>query len=255
MKRTINSTGRKRIPQDRISIRLVDAGSGGWPSFTLQLADISDLKLSQDASVFVEAHVASSLMRFPFGTVALVEPPSDTSLTEIDAGGRPLFSVKIVDGSGEVGKILAAAHDISPADPGDDKGRKPLLPLRQTDLGEELWNLRISRDNGPELLVNFRVPGLADRIVSDPLLQGLVLPIAIARVLEQLFDPDEDAAWQTDWRTFASTLADEEIDWETDPQENGELIEDLSQRLVRAFCERNRYASQVIEQTEAHHHD
>ncbi len=84
-------------------------------------------------------------------------------------------------------------------------------------------------------------------------MQGLVLPIAIGRVLEQLFDPDEDSPWQADWRRFASTLTGEEMDWEIDPQENGEQIEDLSQRLVRAFCDRNRYASQVMEHAEAPH--
>ena len=254
MKRTINSTGRKRIPQDRITIRLSHAGSDATPSFNLHLGDISDLKLSPSARIFVEAHVASSLMRFTFGTVAMLEPPPDSALTELDTGGRPLFSVKIVDDSGEVGKILAAANDISPKDPGEDDGRKPLLPLRQTDLGEELWNVRISRDSGPELLVNSRIPGLADRIISQPLLQGLVLPVAIGRVLAQLFDPEEDPLWQQDWRTFAEILEGEPIDWEIDPLESGELIDDLIGRLLRAFCERNCYASQALD-AEAHSND
>lgn len=42
MKRTINSTGRKRIPQERIFIRLRVSQSGGVPSFTLHLGDRSE---------------------------------------------------------------------------------------------------------------------------------------------------------------------------------------------------------------------
>lgn len=253
MKRTINSTGRKRIPQERISIRLRNAESNSSTSFTLHLADLSDLKLNPGARIFVEAHVASSLMRFPFGTVALLEPPRDTALTELDAGGRPLFSIKIVDDSGEVGKILAAANDISPKDPGEEDGRRPLLPLRQTDLGEEIWTVRISRDGGPELLVNSRIAGLADRIISDPLLQGLVLPVAVGRVLAQLFDPEEEPQWHQDWRSFAEMLEGEAIDWEIDPLENGEQIDELIGRLLRSFCERNQYATRAIEQAEVAH--
>jgi hypothetical protein len=255
MKRTINSTGRKRIPQDRISIRLVQPNAGGAPNFSFDLRDVSDLKLDLEAKLFVEAYVASSLMRFPFGTVGAIEAPADTVLTEVDTGGRPLFRVKVVDTAGRVGKILAAANEIAPKDHGEDDGRKPLLPLRQTDLGEELWRVRINRDTGPEVLVNNRVPGLSDRIISDPTIQGLVLPLAVAKVLEELFDPDEDSEWQRDWRTFAETLADEQLEWEKDPQEQGEEIEDLAQRLVRSFCDRNKYATQSIEALEAKHND
>lgn len=251
MKRTINSTGRKRIPQDRISIRLRRAVAGGPASFSFDLRDISDLKLGLEARLFVEAYVASSLMRFPFGSVGAVEPPEDTALSEVDTGGRPLFRVKVVDTAGRIGKILASANEIAPKDHGEEDGRKPLLPLRQTDLGEELWRLRINRDTGPEMLVNNRVPGLSDRIVSDPTIQGLVLPLAVANVLEELFDPDEDSEWQRDWRAFADTLADEQIDWEMDPQDRGEEIEDLAQHLVRSFCNRNKYATQSVELLEA----
>jgi hypothetical protein len=247
MKRTINSTGRKRISHERINIRLTDAKPGTAPSFSMTLIDLSDLKLNPDARIFVEAYVASSMMRFSFGSVSLFEPPTDTTLTEIDAGSRPLFRIKIVEASAEGGRILAAANEISPRGPGDEDGRKPLLPLRQTDLGQALWTLQVSRDSGPEILVNNRVPGLSDKIVSDPLMQGLVLPAAIAQVFEHLFDPDEDAEWQEDWRTFASGLEGEPIDWEKDRQESDEEIEVLAQRLARAFCERNLYVTRTIE--------
>lgn len=249
MKRTINSTGRKKIPQERIAIRLITPHAGAAPSFNLDL-DLKGLGLDPAALIIVEAHVASSLMRFSFGTVALLEPPPDRALTELDAGGRPLFSIKVVDDSGEVGKILAAANDISPRDPGEDDGRKPLLPLHQTDLDEELWKVHISRDTGPELHINSRIPGLADRIKDDPLLKGLVLPAAIGRVLAQLFDPEEDAAWQQDWRTFAETLEGERIDWEVDLQDRGMQIEEVVGNLLHSFCARNGWASLAIKQIE-----
>src|SRR5580658_6391981 len=175
MKRTINSTGRKKLPQDAVAIRMREPAEGGARSFTAHFPGLESLNLPGDARIYVEPYVAQSSMRFAFGTVGLPESPTDTLIREVDEG-RVLFRVKIVDEAGGTGKILASVNELSPRGQEDDNSRKSLLPIRQTDLGEELWQLDIRRDKGPELCVTNRVPGLADRVPTDPLVQGMILP-------------------------------------------------------------------------------
>jgi hypothetical protein len=248
MKRTINSTGRKKVPQDAIVIRLTEPSDGAPRTFTAHFPGIATLGLSPDARIYVEPYVAQSSMRFPFGSVAVPESPEDTSLREVD-DGPVLFRVKIVDETGGTGRILAAANEISSRGRDDDESRKSLLPIRRTDLGEELWKLHIRRDHGPELCINNRVPGLADRVPVDPLLQGMILPIVLRRIVPVLLDTDDEAPWQDDWKAWGSRLVGEPIEWEIDVEDE-EAVEEIVDRLSHAFLARQRYATRVREQQE-----
>ena len=139
MKRRINSTGRKSISRDLISIRVVEPSLPTLPpSFTADLSKLSDLGLAEEARVYVEPYVtrSSALMRFDFGPLGGLSEPPDTSLSELDAGGRILFRVKVVDQSGEVGKILASATALRPIDEKrDEDDRRATLPVASDDLG------------------------------------------------------------------------------------------------------------------------
>lgn len=253
MKRTFNYTGRKSIPKGTVSIRLHDADAiGSVQRFTVQFVDLDTLALPATATIYVEPYVGgSSSMRFPFGTVGQPVAPATTTLDEIDAGGKVLFRVKIVDESEAVGRLLASVDEVAPRDESDTDGRKPLLPLRRLDLGEELWRVSISVSDGPELLVNNRIPDLADRIKVDPTLQGLVLPHALRCIVPELFEEPDGGDWHSNWREFVTRIFAEDIDWELDPTDEPEVLRDLVETVVRRFVDKQRYAGRILVANEA----
>jgi len=245
MKRTINSTGRKKLPQDGLVIRLNEPVDGTPRTFTAHFPGVAKLGLPPEARIYVEPYVAQSSMRFPFGSVAVPLSPEDTTLRELD-DGPVLFRVKIVDEAGGSGRILAAANEVSSRGREDDESRKSLLPIRRTDLGEELWTLRILRDQGPELCVNNRVPGLADRVPVDPLLQGLILPVVLRQIVPAILETDDGAPWQDDWKAWASRLVGEPLEWDIDAEDE-DAVAEIVDRLLPAFLDRQRYATRVKE--------
>ena len=139
----INSTGRKRINREHVRIMLTEVGGGLAPTFTAEIQLPAELKLSPSAKIYVEPYVKSSSMRFDFGTVGQMSPPTNCVLSDIDAGATILFRVKVVDETEEVGRILASANGIRPEQDADGDDRRPLLPVRSVDLGEEIWRLEI----------------------------------------------------------------------------------------------------------------
>jgi hypothetical protein len=113
MKRTFNYTGRKSLPKSSVTVRLKEGVDGKPSTFTAQFADIEKLGLPPNAPIFVEPYVSGgSVMRFAFGTVSQPSTPVSTSLDEMDAGGRVLFRVKIVDPSSPTGRLLGVATEL-----------------------------------------------------------------------------------------------------------------------------------------------
>lgn len=247
MKRTFNYTGRRSIPKRCVSIRLRPPSDGRRdPSFSASFEDLTALGLPPEATIYVEPYVSGgAAMRFAFGTVGAPVAPANTVLDELDAGGRILFRVKVVDERTAVGRILASVSEVTARDETEDDGRKPILPLRHTDLGENLWDLNIVESSGPELLVSNRVPELADRIKSDPLMQGMVLPHALRTIVRHLLSDDDESEWRVDWRILAERVNGEPIDWELDPEDEGDEVDRLIERIVRKFVEWQRYASRA----------
>lgn len=244
----INSTGRKRIVREDIRIKIVEPGNNLPPVFSADIKFSPKLALDPTARVYVEPYVGSSSMRFYFGTVSKLSPPENCSLSDIDAGANVLFRVKVVDESNEVGRILASANGIRAESDADGTDRKPLLPLRTVDLEDEIWRLDIDKDAGATLMVNSRIPGLADRMRTDILLQGAVYPEVVRQMVRAIYsdaksDADEDDEWINDWRTWLSDQAAREIalDEASDPDE----LAALANELAAAFAKKQRYATLV----------
>ena len=166
LQRRLNSTGRKRITRDCVTIELTPP----LDTFSFPLAaakiDLSELDLDPAARVVLEAYFRSSSMRFPCGTVGSVAVPSQLVLTDIDRGGAIQFRLLVIapDGSG---RIVASAEGLKPLQKSETPERQPLLPLRETDLGEELWRVDIDERNGPWLVINSRAPGLAGKLRAN----------------------------------------------------------------------------------------
>lgn len=237
VKRRINSTGRKRINREQVDIRLL-ASEAGQPLRAKASLDLAKYGFPSTAAVSIEAYHRSSGMRFDCGTVDDLKIPPVLILDEVDRSGAVLFRVKVVDRDAHPGRVLGSAERLSPT--GDDEidGRKSFFPVLFTDLGPEVWKVSIEPGGRPSLLLNREVPGIAQRLQSDPLFQGLVLPIALRTVVETLVrDPDEDdddePGWKPDWREFCRTslgMTDDPDDLSEEDRRN------WVDRAVTAFC-------------------
>jgi hypothetical protein len=253
MKKRINFTGRKRIAAENVQVRITDAGTGQPPHFAVNLN--LPAGLPGDARVYVEPYHRSSSMRFSFGTVASPKIPENLSLTELDRSASILFRLKVVDETGEIGKIIASANRIRAIEGNDEPNRKALLPLVSTDLGEDVWG--IAMDGGPPVLqINNRIPSFRDRLMADPVLQGAIYPHALRTVLKELLGTDEhddETEWVRDWKTFAGRLLGEELP-ENLADEDNELASTID-RIVERFCQIRLFASTARRQQEEAHHD
>lgn len=250
-KRRINSTGRKKISQDKIDLRIL-APVPGEPMRAKVGLDLESLGLPASASVSVEAYHRSTAMRFDCGTVGAKKIPEVLSLNELDQAGGVLFRIKIVDREVQLGKILASADRVRPSIEGEDTGRKSIFPVEYRDLGQEVWRVDIDDDAGPLLLLNSKIPALMHRIHENPLVAGALLPAAFRVVLEYIaYHPAEDdedgAGWKSDWRRFCSEglgVEDEPEDSEDD-DEREQWVDDV----VRRYCETRAFVEKARQMT------
>ena len=244
VQRRLNSTGRKRITKDRVTIELTPPlDTFSFPSATAGI-DLRDLSLDPSARVVLEAYFRSSSMRFPCGTVGTISVPAKLVLTEIDRGGAIQFRLLVI-APDDSGRILASAEGLRPIQKSDAPERDPLLPLRETDLGEELWRIDLNDRNGPWLVVNSRVPGLAARLRSDVLVQGLILPHALREVLRRLpaeGEDDEDRDWGDNWRKFLGQL---DVTPEPDDSADEDSVQEWIEDAVDRFSRLKRFAELV----------
>src|SRR5215470_16710141 len=158
-KRRINSTGRKKIPQDKIDLRILPHISGEPLRAKFDI-DVASLGLPPSAAVSVEAYHRSTAMRFDCGTVAVKKIPEPLVLNDLDQSGSVLFRIKIVDREGSAGKILASADRVRPLIEGENTDRRSIFPVEYRDLGQEIWRVDIDDDAGPFLLLNSKIPAL-----------------------------------------------------------------------------------------------
>ena len=221
-KRRINSTNRKRIGQEAVDIRLLETEPGKPPRATARL-ELAPLGFPQTAEVAIEAYRSSSMMRFDCGTVAELHVPEVMVLDEIDAGGNIQFRVKVVDRDEVVGRLLGSAQRIRPKSNDDDQGRRSLLPIRYEDLGPEIWSVAGSEDEPPALVLNYRATGIEDRVFTDSLVRGLLMPAAFRIVLERLValpppEDDDENDWKGEWLRFC----EEELEIEGSPYDGAD---------------------------------
>jgi hypothetical protein len=207
MKRTFNYTGRRRIPAERLAIRMLP-GTEPSASVSFQATiDLSGFDLPPYGRVFVDPYVKSSSMRFSFGTVEHCGPPEDCQLTDIDVGARVLFRLLVVDDTRDVGKILASADRVSPVT--DSRARRSLLPLEWDHLGEQVWRVNFDSER-PVLVLNNKLYGSRDRLLNDPVFKGSIYPHAFRIIVQRLYGeeerPSDEDEWANDWRTFVRKL-------------------------------------------------
>lgn len=206
MRSRINSTGRRKIPREKILIR-----SRSARAFDVEM-DFGGIGLPPAGRVIAEAHRQSLTERFDLGTVGA--PRSAEFVLEQLEIEDATFRIKVIHPDG--GRLLARADRLRADSEG--AGRRELLTVRIKNIGPEPWRTEIIAGE-PCLVLNDRVPAAATRITSDPLFQSLILPAAFRQVLHLLWatgeqiEPDDDTP-ASRWLDFVAALNGREApDW------------------------------------------
>jgi hypothetical protein len=244
VQRRLNSTGRLRITRNRVDIALEQHPDLNVTPSARAALRLDGLDVPGNARVAIEAYYRTSSMRFECGTLNSLSVPERLLLSDIDKGGAVRFRVLIIAADGS-GRILAAADGLRPSTPGDGADRQPLLPMREADIGNELWKIEVDYRTGPVLLVNNRVSGLAAQIRTVPLLQGIILPHAFRAVLQNLNpsgESDDDDFWGDNWRRFLAELG---LAIEADDPNDQDSVEEWVESAVRTFCDLKKFAERV----------
>ena len=193
MIRRFNYTNRHRIAHEAFHL-IVHEQRDAPSSFTATLNLPLELKLPPDAAVWVEAYSGPAQMRFSYGTVGNLRPPTDTVLQRFRPGEKLLFRVKVVDEQEPTHRILAWADKLRPLLPEEAQaGSRSILPVEPADLGERIWSLRWNEDE-PILQLNsaFREPRDITAIArTDADFAALVYPAVIRQILHTLTMTDE----------------------------------------------------------------
>ncbi|NMC21376.1 MAG: hypothetical protein GYA33_13270 [Thermogutta sp.] len=249
MIKRVNSTGRRRIGSDRVTIVVHEEQDPRTFDATI---DLKDFEAPQDAAVVLEATCAGSntIRRYSWGTVGQLLPPEDRTLRDLH-GKNVFFSLKVIDRSERFGRILGLAENIRPskAGPKTATGRRGILPVEEADLGDELWKLEF-RSEDVFLLVNRRIQGLSGRVSWDASIYSLIYPAIIREILqraldEQTDDEEDSDRWPVLWLKFARRLHPEGLE----PPES----EDVSEReewiseVVSAFCREHSLREKFIQ--------
>ena len=236
MIKRVNSTGRRRVPRDRVNIEVFD----GDPRTFDALVNLDGFDAPPDAEVVLEAGCAGSntIPRFERGTVGQLAPCEDRRLKGLK-GENVFFALKIIDRSEQVGRILGLAENIRPVKSGEKTatGRQGILPIEADDLGSESWRLDF-RSEDVYLLVNEKVPDLKERVRYDPLVFSLVYPPVIRQVLQRALqeqiDDDDGEHWASRWLSFAKNLHPENVPAPSSEEADEELDEWVTE-VVDAF--------------------
>ncbi len=244
IQRRFNSTGRTRIPRSRIEIKLQEPLDHGAFPTAFATIDLAELELPHSATVEMEAYFRSSSMRFQCGTVASIKVPDNMVLSEIDRGGAVRFRLLVIDAD-RSGRIIAMADGLRPLRDRDSPDRQSLLPVRETDLGDQMWKIDVDYRTGPTLLINGSIPGLASTLREHALIQGLLLPHALRMILAELgrsSADEEDDIWRKDWRTFLRAL---DVPDEPDDPDDPESVEEWIEHAVGVFCSQKNFARRI----------
>lgn len=249
MLRTINYTGRSKINRDEVRITISEE-LGMEPSFEAEFDFLQ--RFPEDSSIYVEAYYKETLQRFSFGTVGNVTRPADRKLSAVDLTGTTLFRVRVVDESGQIGRLLGAAEALRPEGSKDDDNSDSLMTLKTGRLESLPWKVEVPTDGSkPCLIINNKIPDPLNRAKSDPGFYALILPGALHQVLYQLMlnEPDEDDAeanQQRDrWLELATKL-------ESDPPDTNDrdLFGSWVERVVEAFCRREDMTNALVNHLE-----
>lgn len=243
MRRRLNYTERKLIKASDVIIALDGAGPISWNA-EIKPACFADLP--KDANIIIEVVRKHSFMLFECGTVGEYFLPEDRKLVDIAGAEYAKFRLKIVDNNS--GKILATTNKLQP-----ETGEKhTLLPVIESDLGDEIWKLDFSSDE-VELHINNKIDtsynkGQMGRSLYSPaVFREVLFYIIFVEQHEYSENPDQKSDdWQDNWLEFASSYNSDKYPGPYNSSNNsGKGLEQMLEWIeacVKAFCADHKFA-------------
>ncbi len=249
MIKRVNSTGRRRIGSDQVTIAVHEGQDTRTFDAEIQLKGFEDFP---EAAVVLEATCAGSntIRRYQWGTVGQLLSPEDRALRDLH-GENVFFSLKVIDRSERFGRILGLAENIRPlkAGPKTATGRRGILPVEKADLGDELWKLDF-RSEDVFLMVNQRIPGLSERVRFDASIYTLIYPAIIREVLQRALDEQTDEEedserWPVLWLKFGRRIHPEGL--QPPESDDEDEREDWIADIISAFCREHSLREKFIQ--------
>jgi hypothetical protein len=242
VKRTFNYTGRKKILQEKVAIKL-NRRNNSIESFTATI-DLEGMDLPPNANVYIEVYHSTDYMRYHFGTVGNLIHPQDTKLEHLAYTENLMFRVLLVDVSGRYGQILAAADNISPI---ATTGKKSILPVDFRDIGQQIWNIDYSGHEGaPMLIFNKNIPNIENLAKSDfqffffvypAVIKEIVMKMAFVDGVDSTSDPSID--WHADWLKCTKIISNQDLPENLNQQSenfNKDDVEYWIDHVIDDFC-------------------
>jgi len=201
----LNYTGRKKIRRHDVQITVLE--NNGVLAFKADVK-LDDYRLPPDSPLFIEAYRQTTWMRFEQGCAAKPASGLENRLTEFDSLDGIRFRVKVSEGRGTHGKLLAVADKIAPVKPEEgNAGRLCILPVKSEEM-DCMWRLVFS--DTPILLISTKA-GSKDALTRSPEFISLVYPAVLGEVLNEIKDSydewqDNEDAWQRHWLDFVDLL-------------------------------------------------
>ncbi len=257
MSKPLFFTRRKNIARSDVTIYLIE-GASQTSRFTASL-NLSSYKLPGDGKVTIEAYHNAYLERFDAPQVAALAEDVSFELHGLEPGDRPLFRIKVVDGS--TGKLLAAIDEVRPEsdDVSEASGSLlPIIPKSRSDMGDEFWRLNFTQNTelSPELWVNRDASGILTAFqMQDVRVIGLLMPEILRQILTRLVGNGE--AWAEDgvvgaWLEFSKELAGERFEeWDDDDDEAATLRLQWIGSVVAQFALKQRFLDRYLQQRNA----
>jgi len=244
MKRRFNYTGREKLNRDAVKIS-VNKTNGKPKSITAKL-NLNEIKYPGDTKIYLDAYHRTDRKRFDFGKISQPVTPHDLTIDELAYTDNLMFRLMLIDESGEQGKIIAHADRIR-ADEEADK--KPILPVRSDDLGQQIWKLEFTgEEGGPILCLNNKIPPLENLVKTDSIFFMYVFPAVIREILTHMIfidtveNPEEPAInWHSDWLKFSKMILPHEPvpDLAPDEFDKDEIVKWIDQ-VIEEFCNSRR---------------
>ena len=245
MKRRFNYTGREKLNKDSVKISINKTNDK--PKSISAKLNLNEIKYPSDAKIYLDAYHKTDRKRFDFGKISHIAIPEDLTIDELAYTDNLMFRLMLIDESGENGKIIAHADRISSEEEAD---KKPILPVRFDDLGQQIWKLEFAgEEGGPILLINNRISALENLVESDSVFFMYLYPAAIREILTHMIfidtveNPDEPSVtWHYDWLKYSKTILPNEPipNLEPEGRENEDVINWIDQ-VVEEFCNSRRF--------------
>jgi len=248
--RSFNYTDRKRIFRDDFLISLEEKKEGIGLEITFP--QFIELGYAIDSKVRVEAYNRNTYMRFECGIVKDIKGCQNFLLSDFDDKESVLLRIKVVSNKGS--KLEGLADRIRPSK--DGQNGDSIINVRPAELHGGVWSVEFNDEENPTVLIDTSIG--KDRLTSDPIFSGLILPAVFREVLVRILLIENDSViidyestetgvdWRMDWLSFCKqstkkSLTQDELK-SMGEQEKYEWIDDV----VAVFGRNNKLSTNLV---------